>query len=243
MNNNENIKQMSITQIILYHLLPGVPILLLAILFANPNWGFGMSSFLALMFAIMFGLVPVQLFIIALTAKKQGVKFMDVISYTKKTPIIKFLLWTAPSFGVMGLAFMVLSNIEHNLWTNFTLMPDWFRLDKFVLEDHNINILRLTAVMNIVFNGLLGPIVEEFYFRGFLMPRMAKLGKSAPLVNSALFSLYHFFTPWEIITRIIGVTPLAYAVWYNKDIRIGIVLHCAGNLVGAISMAVAVFQM
>jgi len=25
-------------------------------------------------------------------------------------------------------------------------------------------------------------------------------------------SIYHFFTPWEVITRILAITPLAYSV-------------------------------
>ena len=43
MGNKNEIKQFNVSQIILYHLLPGVPILLIAMLCASPTWGFGLS--------------------------------------------------------------------------------------------------------------------------------------------------------------------------------------------------------
>ena len=96
--------------------------------------------------------------------------------------------------------------------------------------------MTLTIVMSFLFNGLLGPFTEEIYFRGFLLPRMNKLGKAAPFVNVALFSLYHFFTPWENISRILALTPIAYIVWYKKDIRIAIWFHCTLNLLSCVGM-------
>jgi membrane protease YdiL (CAAX protease family) len=85
--------------------------------------------------------------------------------------------------------------------------------------------------------------MEEVYFRGFLLPRMNKLGKSAPLVNAALFSIYHLFSPWELISRVFGCAPFAYAVWHTKDIRISIAVHCSMNMIGCVIMLVTVFQM
>ena len=52
---------------------------------------------------------------------------------------------------------------------------------------------------------LRGPIVEELYFRGYLLPRMEWMGRWAPLVNVSLFSLYHFWSPWQILGRILGL--------------------------------------
>ena len=45
-------------------------------------------------------------------------------------------------------------------------------------------------------------MVEELYFRGYLLPRISRLGAWAPLVNTVLFSLYHLFTPWLSVGRI-----------------------------------------
>jgi hypothetical protein len=69
--------QFNMLQIILYHLLPGIPILLTVIVCANPKYGFGLPIFLSLMFAIMVGLIPVQLVILKILANREGKKIVD----------------------------------------------------------------------------------------------------------------------------------------------------------------------
>jgi hypothetical protein len=34
-----------------------------------------------------------------------------------------------------------------------------------------------------------------------LLPRISRFGGWAPLINTVLFSLYHFFTPWQLLGR------------------------------------------
>jgi membrane protease YdiL (CAAX protease family) len=120
----------------------------------------------------------------------------------------------------------------------FSWLPDWFFIFAFEenLENYTKSALLLTAVLNLVLNGLLGPIVEELYFRGYLLPRISRLGAWAPLVNILLFSLYHLFTPWQNLGRILAFTPLYYAVWWKRNIYLGMIVHCAGNLVGGVMM-------
>jgi membrane protease YdiL (CAAX protease family) len=90
-------------------------------------------------------------------------------------------------------------------------------------------------------DGFSVPIVAELYFRGFLLPRMSRFGKFAPLINTILFSIYHLFTPWQIITRIIGITPMVYSVWINKDIKIGMIVHCMLNITGNVGLMMLIF--
>lgn len=243
MSSQEKIKQMSMLQILLYHLLPGIPILLLTILFSNPDLGFGLPVVLALMLAVMIGLIPVQLLIIKLTAKRQGARLKEMITFSEKLPIAQYIALAVVCFLAAGLIFTFFADIEYTLWENFSFMPDWLRTDKYIIENSAMGILWLTVIMNFAFNGLLGPIIEEFYFRGFLLPRMNRLGKAAPLINAVLFSLYHFFSPWEIVTRILAFLPIGYTVWYKKNIYFSMVVHCALNLVGCVGMLVTVIQM
>jgi hypothetical protein len=81
-------------------------------------------------------------------------------------------------------------------------------------------------------------VVEELYFRGYLLPRLSRLKGWAPLVNILLFSLYHFFTPWQNLTRIIALVPMVNSVWWKKNIYLRMVVHCAGNLAGAIGILI-----
>lgn len=237
---NNEIKQLSIGAILAYHLLPGIPILLLVILFANPVWGFGLPIFLAAMLAVLFGLIPVQLGVLAVVARKQEVQIRDVISFRSKMPLGATLMWSIPLLFFCIMVFMLLSTIEHPVWSIFNWVPEWFRLDRFDFGNVSKGMAWLMLVLGFLLNGIFGPYVEELYFRGFLLPRMNKLGKAAPLVNVALFSIYHFFTPWENITRIVALTPMVYSVWYNKNIQIGIIVHIVLNFGSMVMMAIVV---
>ena len=74
--------------------------------------------------------------------------------------------------------------------------------------DYSKPALLITYGLAALFVVVLGPVVEELYFRGHLLPRMQFAGRWAPLLHSVLFALYHFFTPWMIVTRSIAMLPL-----------------------------------
>ena len=224
---NEKIKQMNLLQIILYHLLPGIPVFVLAGLFA---FGIGLPMTYSFILALVFGLIPVQLLIIFITAKRQNAKFKDMIPFTEKMPLPKLVLWALPCILLGWLTFWFFRGIEHSLWNN--LFQGGIAAEAYIEQAMDTGILWRTIILTYIFNGFLAPIVEEIYFRGFLLPRMNRLGKAAPAVNVALFSISHFFSPHEIITRILGILPFTYAVWFKKNIYIGMVVHCTLNLMG-----------
>lgn len=240
MNNTSSPAPFSIPAILAYHLLPGLPILLITILLTHPVWGFGLPIFLSLMLAIAVGLLPVQLGIMAVYAKRRGKKVRDIIGFTEKTPPLKTAIIVTGLLLFSILVFSFVAPIEHPLWKIFAWVPDWFRLDRFSLSAASTPMVTITLLLGFVFNGILGPFVEELYFRGFLLPRMGKLGKIAPFINTALFSLYHLFTPWENVTRIIAITPMTYAVYAKHDIRIGILTHCILNTSSMVIMTLSV---
>jgi membrane protease YdiL (CAAX protease family) len=60
------------------------------------------------------------------------------------------------------------------------------------------------------------------------------------LAGVALFTLYHFESPWEGPVRFAVVLPMAWAVWKLRSVRLGIVVHVALNTLSAIALALAV---
>jgi membrane protease YdiL (CAAX protease family) len=82
-----------------------------------------------------------------------------------------------------------------------------------------------TMVICLPLTGISLPLIEELYFRGFLLPRIAHLGGWAPLVSTVLFSLYHFWSPWVFVSRVIFMFPGFWFAWQNKDIRLSIGMH------------------
>ncbi|MCY4013176.1 MAG: CPBP family intramembrane metalloprotease [Gammaproteobacteria bacterium] len=84
---------------------------------------------------------------------------------------------------------------------------------------------------HILLTGILVPITEELYFRGYLLPRMpGQFGRLRPAAHSLLFSVYHFDTPWMIPVRTLGLLPLIYTTMYTRSVRPSIVAHCLVNL-------------
>ena len=71
------------------------------------------------------------------------------------------------------------------------------------ISDYSPWVLIPAAVLLVLINGIAGPIVEEMYFRGYLLPRLERFDKWAPLINLSLFSLYHFWAPWQVFSRIL----------------------------------------
>jgi membrane protease YdiL (CAAX protease family) len=241
MDNFENTRQInwSIPMIIFLHLFPGIIILLVAFLFSSPIIGINLPLYLSLILAIIFGLIPTELLIIKYFAWKWKMKIKDVILFKEKI-LKKFpLIIISSIITVLGL--VLLPNFESQLWGNiFNFIPDWFRIDRLNIAE--MEYLKLTLILNLVFNGFFGPLVEELYFRGFLLPRMKMFGKLAPLINVILFSLYHFTTPWANISRILATTPLVYSVWSNKNIKIGIIVHCSLNIFSGVASLIVLLS-
>lgn len=83
-------------------------------------------------------------------------------------------------------------------------------------------------------------MTEELDFRGYLLPRMSQFGRWAPLLNVVLFSLYHFWSPWQFFSRVAGVTPFAYAVWRKENVYLGMIVHGLLNTISVATVAALV---
>ena len=83
---------------------------------------------------------------------------------------------------------------------------------------YSSEILIIVFIVSLLVNGISVPIVEELYFRGFLLPRISKYLSFAPLLNVVLWSIYHFWAPWTIFANIIVFLPVAYIVLLKRTI-------------------------
>jgi membrane protease YdiL (CAAX protease family) len=88
----------------------------------------------------------------------------------------------------------------------------------------------ITLGLAVLLSGFVAPVVEEAYFRGFLLPRMEHWGWAAPVLNSLLFAIYHFYFPGNVPGIFVGWLPIAYVVMLKKNWRIGAVAHILHNL-------------
>jgi membrane protease YdiL (CAAX protease family) len=123
-------------------------------------------------------------------------------------------------------------------------LPDWYTqpLPVDAVDQYSRSAWTVTLMAYFVLNVFAGPIVEELYFRGYLLPRMMRFGRWAPLLNVTLFSLYHFWAPWQFLSRIAGLTPLVYAVWWKRNIYLGMAVHVALNGIGTATISALVLS-
>lgn len=79
-----------------------------------------------------------------------------------------------------------------------------------------------------------GPLAEELFFRGMILPRMTRFGQKMALVFSALlFALYHV-NLYQFFYAL-GLGLLLGALYLKTgSIRMGYVLHAAINLLGGV---------
>lgn len=240
MGNQSHPEKHTITQSIILHLLPGILMGGFYFLVRSPLRALGFPSLFALMSAIIFVLLPVELGYLLNKGKEKTGRFTleGVISYRTSISFRQYLLWMPVVFVAVGIIFAVLKPTESILRESvFFWVP---ALDGGLDGSYSKTALIITYGTMMIFGVIVGPLVEELYFRGYLLPRVP--GKYAALSHSILFAAYHTFTPWMLITRSIGLLPLVWAV-KRKSIYIGIAVHILVNLIDVIMGFVFIARM
>jgi uncharacterized protein len=225
-------QQHSAARTVVLHLLPGVLITAFYIGAAPVVRGLGFPSLMAIFLAIAFVLIPFELGYLIYRARKNGTTLGSVVLYRRPVPKGQFVALVVGLLAWSGVcAVLLFPPLDGFFLENlFSWLPGWF----FFAEDfaqYSTTVLLITWTFGLVVNGIAGPVVEEMYFRGYLLPRISRLGAWAPLVNTVLFSLYHFFTPWLNVGRIVGLLPMVYAAWWKKSIYVGMAVHVLGNAI------------
>ncbi len=243
-------KQHSAIKSILLHLIPGIPIIaglfLFSLSFFSKLLGIAVELrvFLGFTLSILITLIPVQLGILFYTGKKLNGKLSlkGVVSFTETSSLKSYLIFV-PLFLVFAIMIFVLVSPLFTPYITkalFAWYPQEYNLQNVIWNPGDLlghQGIFLLLGLYILINGVLGPLVEELYFRGYLLPRMnGYAGRWAPALNIALFSLYHYFSPWENPIRIIAFLPLGYLVWKKRDIRFSILVHVLMNTGGGIML-------
>lgn len=228
-------EQLPLATLLVLFLVPGALLTLAYVLLAPVIDDAGFPPIAALLVAIMVVLVPFELGVVLRASSGRGIR--SVMPYRR--PIsIRDWLWLVPvlivaAFVGFGVSMAVEPAIIDSL---FGWLPDWFirPIDPDRVQEYSREAWLVTLAAYFVVNGYIGPITEELYFRGYLLPRMEWMGRWAPLVNVSLFSIYHFWSPWQIFGRILGLAPTIYAVRWKENIYLGMVVHCTLNTLGMI---------
>jgi membrane protease YdiL (CAAX protease family) len=193
-------------------------------------------------------LLPIELGIILYNSKKEMGKYslkICFVDYTKlkwwKIFLIGFML-----FCLAGIFSLLLAPLENKLFEpimekaieNYTIF-DIFNFEN--LKQYSNSLILVTCIFYFVFNVIIGPFVEELFFRGLLTSRIKRLGNFAPVLITILFSLYHIWLPFNNLFRIAIFIPTSFIAWKKKNIYISLVFHILCNVFSSIGFIAAIY--
>ena len=181
-------------------------------------------------FTNVFVLIPVQLGYLYYLAKKRrnpGWSLEGIVVYRRPISWLRYLVWVPAILVPTAIIFAALEPVSRWLETAFVGVSIFAKYQ----VAGNSEVAGIVPVANIALTGILVPITEELYFRGYLLPRMpSRFGRLKPFAHSLLFSIYHFDTPWMIPIRTLGILPLIYTTIHTQSVRPAMVSHCLVNL-------------
>lgn len=236
-------EKLSIPQLIAMHLLPG---LIIVAGYAITAWhmrSLNVPGLLPLVAAIPLTLIPAELGYLLYQGKRKHGHFTlrGVIDYNQPLNLKQYAIWVPVTllaaislFVTFGLADSILLQYVFFWW------PAWMNPDYGSLSGLSPLALWSTVGMLMLFGNWIGPLVEELYFRGYLLPRMEYLGRWGVVLNGVLFALYHFWSPWHVVSRAIGILPLGFVARSKRNVIIPIIVHCTLNTVGTLLALAAI---
>lgn len=203
-----------------------------------------------LLFCILgtFILIPMELGVIIWASKKEygAYSLKSAFAGQEKIAVWKMLLIAFVFFGIAGLLSIFVLPVENqifaamrsNVLNNLPAGFDWTNFE--YLKSFSKPILILTCVYYSIFNVLIAPVTEELYFRGYLTSHYKKQSSITPILIGVLFSLYHFWLPFNNVFRILAFIPVAYVAYKKKNLYISIYFHCLCNLFSVIGFVLTV---
>lgn len=236
----DQIEKHSTIQSVVLHLLPGILVGAFYFLARQPVANLGYPSIFALFLVFACVLIPVELGYLLYQGKKKTGRFtlQGIISYRNPIPWWQYFVWVSIIFVIVGAIMTLFKPFDSFLQKNlFFWMPD---VNSGLDGYYSKSILIVTYSMSLIFNVFLAPMVEELYFRGYLLPRMK--GKFAILFHSFLFAAVHVFTPWMIIARTIGFLPIIFGIT-KKNIYVGMIVHILCNSMDLLTAIVFITKM
>ncbi len=228
----------SFTKLVFLHLAPGVAILVLYLALVPLVRSHGWPPLFALLLAAFFGVVPIQLGHLFLVGRmlNHRLSLAGVLGNNCALPKWQYFAFV-PLLCLIAII-ILLATAPVDAWltrTVFTWLPSWyFYSNPAVFASYPRRILAITFGLRILIDGLMLPFVEELYFRAYLLPRLNRFGRWAPVINHGLFTLYHFWQPQNYPTILLGIFPMVWVTWWKGNYRLAMFTHMSLNLISGL---------
>jgi uncharacterized protein len=235
-------EQHSLAHSIVLHLLPGTVLVAFVVAAA----ALGIPAVVALLAGIALVIVPLELGYLLYQGRRKTGRWSlpEVVGYREPLPARRIALWTVPLVAwFIVMLFLSVGMLDERIADGlFSWYPESVREFASLEEDGTYATWVLVVFFAAAFaiNGVIGPVVEELYFRGHLLPRIDRFGRRAPVLNAVLFSLYHFWTPWQNLGRILALLPWIYTVWRKRSLALSMAVHISVNCIFLLLVLAAV---
>jgi membrane protease YdiL (CAAX protease family) len=232
------IEQHSLPFSAVLHLLPGIIALFVYLLLIHPLERAGFPSMMTWLVTIALVNIPFEWGVMILEGYKRNgrLSLEGVVLNRQPMKARSILLNTVLVFLAVLAAALLLSPLTGWAETRlFGWLPGWFEQNDGSLGGAypRLNLL-VFNLLNLVVLVIGVAITEETYFRGYLLPRLSRLGIWSVIINSVLFSLYHFTTPWALVQRAVMTMPMAYAAYHKRNLAPSMLVHGIANLINAL---------
>lgn len=231
----EQAEQHSVPRSAALHILPGVLVAVVFVLTMPLVRGAGLPPFMALVAADLVVLPLLLGALLYLGYRRNGRPTLDGVVLYRRPLSLRRWLWMVPALLIFaGLSFALLAPISSWLFeTLFGWVPSQFILP-MDMSPWSGPMLAPLVVVYLLVVAVMASIVEEVYFRGYLLPRVSRFGAGAAVLNATLFALYHVWSPWLLVARIVAITPTAFATMRTRNVRLPSTMHVIGNSADAV---------
>jgi CAAX protease family protein len=219
------------------HLLPGVAMTAAYLALRPAARAAGLPTAAAFTLGQLIVLTPLLVGILLYQSYRRTgrVRLLGAVALRARIPTGRLLLILAAllAFAVLLAALLspVAGYLRQHVWG---FLPDGW----FVDDDSYRRVARRTALaalaLQLVVDGVVNPVAEELYYRGYLMPRLPVPPAVAPVASAALFAVQHLWQPqnWPLI--FVLQAAAAGVVMRTRSVRVGVLAHCLANVLGAV---------
>ncbi|MEV6710082.1 CPBP family intramembrane glutamic endopeptidase [Micromonospora wenchangensis] len=217
-------------RVVALHLGPGLAGLAVFVAVAPVLAAAALPPVWAMYAAVLLVLAPLELYLVR---RLRGGRDEPDTRWPRPGRLLRLL---APTLAVAALAPGLVQWLEPGLH-DLVPLPSWWRLDPVVAGAGRPGWQTAVTVTGwLVCFVVVGPVVEELYFRGVLLHR---LPTTRPAVAGAvLFALYHLWQPYAWLTVAVFALPLAVVARRPRGLVVAASTHVLVNLVAFVVLAV-----
>lgn len=230
--------QYSLLKVFGLSVIPGIVITAVFLLLAPIVRNLGYPAFLAFLFAVLLAGIPIELGYMLYLGKKENnrISLNGIVLFRERIPLWQYFVIIPVAFIVTYGLIMILMPVETALFGSlFAGLPEWMFMDaadQYSAYDQSALVVIFTLA--VLLRGIAIPIVEELYFRGFLLPRLSRFKWWAPVIGGLFFAIYHVWQPMAFITIFVTGVILGIIVQWKQNVYLGIFMHMLANTFSAV---------